>query len=264
MLILKHAFLDSPNTFRGNKLFKTITTILFPRLHGLGQVSETRAVPFKEPPCHQIHTDSSWSDHSSGPTSRHRLMTSPHSFPASRRPVGSTGSACATGSMRPASRRQRGTCPRIAGRWCRATRASSLGGRRTWRNQPGPPAPCGRVASPSGRRAPNTFWMLQHSSHSCCTPDNICIPSCVPSGNLGNTEDKKKCFVTLTAMNTTVVRHWNSCMLHQVLGLPLGLLLCVVSLNKLNLAGFSDNKQRNKQGWVMSAVPQAIWSICHH
>lgn len=142
------------------------------------------SVGFKVPPCRQTRTGSSWSDHSNGPTSHRRPMTSPRSFPAFLHPAGWTGSVCATGSTKPAFRRRTGTCPPIPSRWCPATQASSPGGRTTWRNRRGPPAPCGRGASPGGPHAPSTSWMLRRSPRICCRQDNTCILSCVPCGNL--------------------------------------------------------------------------------
>ncbi len=151
-------------------------------------------VHFKAPPCRQTRTDSSWSDRSSGPTNHRRLTTSPHSSLASLRPAGWTGSVCATGSTRPSSRHRTGTCPQIGGRWCPARRASSPGGRMTWRSRRGPPAPFGHGASPSGRRVPGTSWTLQRNLHNCCTQGNICILSCVPSGSLKIRERRDRCF----------------------------------------------------------------------
>lgn len=144
----------------------------------------------KVPPCRQTRTDSSWSGRSSGPTSRRRLTTSPRSSLAVLRPAGWTGSACATGSMKPASRPRTDTSRQIAGRWCPARRASSPGGRRLSRSRPALPALCGRGASPCGRRAPCTSWTLLRSPRNCCRPDNICIPPCVPSDNLKSRENK--------------------------------------------------------------------------
>lgn len=189
---------------KGNKLCENILFKVVVRWWEGKAILES--VCFKVPPCHQTRRDSSWSDRSSGPTSRRRLTTSPHSSPASLRPAGWTESACATGSTRPASRLQKGTCPQIAGRWCPARRASSLGGRRTWRSRPGPPAPCGRGALPCGRRAPSIFWTLLRNPRSCCTPGNICIPSVFPSGNLRSREKAKK--AGASSLFDFISTHW--------------------------------------------------------
>lgn len=141
-------------------------------------------VPSREPPCRQIRTCSSWSDRSSGPTSRRRPTTSPRSSPASLRPAGWTGSAYATGSTWPECRRRRGTGPPSAGRWRPARPASSRVGRKPWRSRPRPPAPCDLGALPCGLRALCTSWMLRRSLPGCCRPDSTCSRSGVPSRTL--------------------------------------------------------------------------------
>lgn len=145
-------------------------------------------VPFKEPPCHQIRTYSSWFDRSSGPTSRHHLTTSPRSSLASLHLAGWTGSAYATGSTWPEFHRQRGTSPQSGGRWLPARPASFQGGRSSLRSQPGPLAPFDHGALPCVLHVLCTSWMLRHNLPGCCTPGNTCIQSVVPSRNLWSRE----------------------------------------------------------------------------
>lgn len=169
-------------------------------------------VNIKVPPCRQTHTGSSSLDHSNGPTSRHHPTTSPRSFPVFLRPADWTGSVCATESTKPASRHQKRNCPLIPGRWCQATRASSPGGRRTWRSPRGLLAPGGHGALPSGRHVPSTSWMHQRSPRSCCRRGSTCILSCNPSGNLRRQKTDMLCQTSAYQWWTTEVwSHISSC-----------------------------------------------------